>query len=111
MLSIADLKIAVIGLGYVGLPLIVEFERKVLVVGFGIYQKRIDELKSGQDYVLKGCQKELRQADQLGSLGDLKPYIALMYFSNRIEQFFDEMCLYKLRYFLNIKSSLLSLQR
>lgn len=46
MLFITDLKIAVIGLGYVGLPLAVEFGKKVPVVGFDIYQKRIDELES-----------------------------------------------------------------
>ena len=106
MLSIIDLKIAVIGLGYVGLPFVVKFKKKVCTVGSNIYQKKIDELKSGQDYVLKVCQKQLRQTDQLSSLEDLKSYSAL----NRINQFFDEMCLYKLRYFLNIKSSLL-LQR
>ena len=44
MLAIADLKIAIIGLGYVGLPLAVEFGKKVSVVGFDIHQKRIDEL-------------------------------------------------------------------
>ncbi|WP_257225569.1 hypothetical protein [Acinetobacter sp. YH12102] len=52
MLSIADLKKSVIGLGYVGLPLAVEFGKKVPVVGFDIYQKRIDELKSGQHHTL-----------------------------------------------------------
>lgn len=52
MLSIADLKIAVIGLGYVGLPLALECGKKVPVVGFDIYQKRIDKLKSGKDHIL-----------------------------------------------------------
>lgn len=45
MLSIADLEIVVIGLGYVGLPLAVEFGKKVHAVGFDICQKRIDEVK------------------------------------------------------------------
>jgi len=39
MLKLSDLKIAVIGLGYVGLPLAVEFEKKVPVIGFDIRQK------------------------------------------------------------------------
>ncbi len=65
MLSIADLKIAVIGLGYVGLPLAVEFGKKVPVVGFDIYQKRIHELKSGQDHTLEAFPKELKPTDQL----------------------------------------------
>jgi len=75
MLSIADLKIAVIGLGYVGLPLAVEFGKKVPVVGFDIYQKRIDELQSGQDHTLEVSPEELKQANQLGysaNLEDLK---------------------------------------
>ena len=75
MLSIADLKIAVIGLGYVGLPLAVEFGKKVPVVGFDIYQKRIDELKSGQDHTLEVSPEELKQANQLSysaNLDDLK---------------------------------------
>ncbi|MFH4126415.1 Vi polysaccharide biosynthesis UDP-N-acetylglucosamine C-6 dehydrogenase TviB, partial [Acinetobacter baumannii] len=45
-MQIAKLKIAIIGLGYVGLPLAVEFGKKVPGVGFDIYQKRIDELKN-----------------------------------------------------------------
>lgn len=75
MLSIADLKIAVIGLGYVGLPLAVEFGKKVPVVGFDIYQKRIDELKSGEDHTLEVSPEELQQAGQLSysaNLEDLK---------------------------------------
>lgn len=72
MLSIADLKIAVIGLGYVGLPLAVEFGKKVPVVGFDIYQKRIDELKSGQDHTLEVSPEELKQANQLSYSADLE---------------------------------------
>src|SRR5690606_14745875 len=75
MLSIADLKIAVIGLGYVGLPLAVEFGKKVPVVGFDIYQKRIDELKSGQDRTLEVSPEELAHSAHLtysANLEDLK---------------------------------------
>lgn len=75
MLSIADLKIAVIGLGYVGLPLAVEFGKKVPVVGFDIYQKRIDELRNGQDHTLEVSPEELKQATQLtysANLEDLR---------------------------------------
>src|SRR5690349_16484582 len=42
-------KIAVIGLGYVGLPVALAFARKVPTVGFDIRQRRIDELKAGHD--------------------------------------------------------------
>ena len=75
MLQLAELKIAIIGLGYVGLPLAVEFGKKVPVVGFDIHQKRIDELKSGQDHTLEVSKEELAQASQLGysaNLEDLK---------------------------------------
>lgn len=47
MLQLSDLKIAVIGLGYVGLPLAVEFGKKVPVIGFDIQQKHIQELQYG----------------------------------------------------------------
>ncbi|TLU53256.1 MAG: nucleotide sugar dehydrogenase [Chlorobium sp.] len=46
-------EIAVIGLGYVGLPLAVEFAKKYPVVGFDIKQERIDELRSGRDATLE----------------------------------------------------------
>ena len=44
-----DLKLAIIGLGYVGLPLALEFAKKKLVIGFDISKKRIKELNSGID--------------------------------------------------------------
>ena len=75
MLQLAELKIAIIGLGYVGLPLAAEFGKKVPVVGFDIHQKRIDELKSGQDHTLEVSKEELAQASQLSysaNLEDLK---------------------------------------
>ena len=53
MLQLADLKIAIIGLGYVGLPLAVEFGKKVPVVGFDINQSRVDELNKGEDSTLE----------------------------------------------------------
>lgn len=75
MLQLSELKIAIIGLGYVGLPLAVEFGKKVPVVGFDIHQKRIDELKSGQDHTLEVSPEELAQSTQLSysaNLDDLK---------------------------------------
>ena len=42
-------KIAVIGLGYVGLPLAVEFSKKYSVIGFDINEQRVNELKYGND--------------------------------------------------------------
>ncbi|MEN8352704.1 Vi polysaccharide biosynthesis UDP-N-acetylglucosamine C-6 dehydrogenase TviB [Acinetobacter towneri] len=75
MLKLSDLKIAIIGLGYVGLPLAVEFGKQLPVVGFDIQQKRIQELKSGQDHTLEVSPEELKQAMQLNfsaNLDDLR---------------------------------------
>ena len=57
-----DIKLAIIGLGYVGLPLAVEFGRKRPVVGFDINPARIDELKAGNDSTLEVTAEELRDA-------------------------------------------------
>ena len=54
--------LAVIGLGYVGLPLAVEFGKKYKVIGFDIHQKRIDELKEGYDRTLEVEKEELLSA-------------------------------------------------
>jgi len=48
-----SLEIAIIGLGYVGLPLAVEFAKRYPVVGFDIKQERVDELQSGHDATLE----------------------------------------------------------
>lgn len=57
-----DIKIGIIGLGYVGLPLAVEFAKKFPVVGFDIYQKRIEELEKGQDRTLEVSSEELKNS-------------------------------------------------
>jgi UDP-N-acetyl-D-galactosamine dehydrogenase len=59
MVTLENTKIAIIGLGYVGLPLAVEFGRKNSVVGFDINQARIDELKLGKDSTLEVERNEL----------------------------------------------------
>lgn len=56
---------AIVGLGYVGLPLAVEFGRKRAVVGFDINQRRIDELKVGNDLTRETTQDELAAAKYL----------------------------------------------
>src|SRR5690606_10500831 len=60
-----DIKLAIIGLGYVGLPLAVEFGRRREVVGFDINQKRIEELKAGNDFTLETTRDELAAAKHL----------------------------------------------
>jgi len=63
--SIQDLKLAIIGLGYVGLPLAVEFGKKHSVIGFDINKKRIDELNRGTDKTLEVTSEDLRSAKNL----------------------------------------------
>ena len=58
----APLKIAVIGLGYVGLPLAVEFGKQIPVVGYDILQQRIDELQSGHDRTHETSAEQLQSA-------------------------------------------------
>ena len=58
-------KIAVIGQGYVGLPLSVEFGKHRDVIGFDINSDRITELKKGNDYTLEVTKDELKQAKGL----------------------------------------------
>jgi UDP-N-acetyl-D-galactosamine dehydrogenase len=67
--------IAIIGLGYVGLPLAVEFGKKYKTLGFDINEKRIAELRSGVDHTLEVDKKELASAKQLtysNNVEDLK---------------------------------------
>jgi len=60
-----NLKIGVIGLGYVGLPLAVEFGKKYPTIGFDINQQRIAELQTGVDRTLETSNDELTEATQL----------------------------------------------
>lgn len=67
--------IGVIGLGYVGLPLAVEFGKKNKVIGFDINLARIEELKLGNDRTLEVTSEELAEAKMLtfsSSLDELK---------------------------------------
>ncbi|MDP5134923.1 Vi polysaccharide biosynthesis UDP-N-acetylglucosamine C-6 dehydrogenase TviB [Rheinheimera baltica] len=65
MKNIADSQIAVIGLGYVGLPLAVEFGKHYPTIGFDINKARINELNQGQDHTLEVSADELKLADKL----------------------------------------------
>lgn len=61
-MKLSEIKLAIIGLGYVGLPLAVEFSKKRQVIGFDISKKRISELKSGHDHTLETSETELKAA-------------------------------------------------
>ena len=64
-MNLDNKKIAVIGLGYVGLPLAVEFGKQRAVLGFDISTTRITELIAGQDHTLEVSTQELQQAVHL----------------------------------------------
>ncbi|WP_369819330.1 nucleotide sugar dehydrogenase, partial [Achromobacter sp. Root83] len=70
MLRIQEVKLAVVGLGYVGLPLAVEFGKKRPVIGFDINTRRIDGLKAGHDHTLEVSEAELAEATQLTYTAD-----------------------------------------
>ena len=70
-MNIENAKIAVIGLGYVGLPLAVEFGKRREVLGFDINVKRVDELKSGHDFTLETAPEELSEATGLSFTCDV----------------------------------------
>ncbi|MGB5299773.1 MAG: nucleotide sugar dehydrogenase, partial [Thiogranum sp.] len=75
MLMVDDAKVGVIGLGYVGLPLAIEFGKVMPTVGFDINTGRIDALRSGKDSTLEVDAVELAEAVQLSyssELDDLK---------------------------------------
>ncbi|MGE5384060.1 MAG: Vi polysaccharide biosynthesis UDP-N-acetylglucosamine C-6 dehydrogenase TviB [Omnitrophica WOR_2 bacterium] len=59
------INICIIGLGYVGLPLAVEFGKKYHVTGFDVNQRRIDELMKGHDRTLETSDKDLKEAVNL----------------------------------------------
>jgi len=79
-MKLSDARIGVIGLGYVGLPLAVEFAKKYPVVGFDISTPRIQELNSGHDSSLEVSDEELAAVkmtytDQLEQLRDCNVYV------------------------------------
>ena len=62
MTELSEIKLAIIGLGYVGLPLAVEFGKKRTVIGFDINPARIEALAAGQDVTLEVGKDGLREA-------------------------------------------------
>ncbi len=80
-MDLENARIAVIGLGYVGLPLAVEFGKRYPTVGFDISVKRITELSQGRDRTLEVDAETLRQSqqlsftDQLDAIADCNVFI------------------------------------
>ena len=66
-----QLKLAVIGLGYVGLPLAVEFGKIFDTIGFDVKKSRLDMLRAGNDTTLEISSGELASAVNLKYSGDI----------------------------------------
>lgn len=73
-------KIGIIGLGYVGLPLAVEFGKSMDVIGFDINESRIDELKKGYDRTLEVDEAELKSSTKLTFSTKLEELASANYF-------------------------------
>src|SRR5450756_1436154 len=69
--DLSNIKLAVVGLGYVGLPLALEFCKYRPVVGYDISTARIAALKAGHDSTLEVRDEELREAKRLRYTTDL----------------------------------------
>ncbi len=65
IINLDNIKLAIIGLGYVGLPLAVEFGQRRSVVGFDLNMRRINELKEGNDVTLETTKDDLAAAKHL----------------------------------------------
>ncbi len=72
MRQLESSRIAIVGLGYVGLPLAVEFGKRYDTVGFDIRAARVDELRSGHDHTLEVGAAELAAATHLKFSADLE---------------------------------------
>src|SRR3989339_1293881 len=83
--------LALIGLGYVGLPLAVEFSKKYKVIGFDINDRRIDELKKCKDRTLEVSSEELKEVKKLSytnKLEDLKQsYVFILTVPTPVDDF------------------------
>lgn len=71
-IELNNCKVGIIGLGYVGLPLAVEFGKKYNTLGFDINKKRIIDLTNGDDFTLECSSEELRSANHLSYSCDLE---------------------------------------
>lgn len=65
MNALENVKLCIIGLGYVGLPLAVEFSKKYPTIGFDLNSSRVSELRSGVDSTLEVSSAELKEAEHL----------------------------------------------
>ncbi len=71
MKELSKVKLCIVGLGYVGLPLAVEFGKKYRTIGFDLNVKRVEELSRGTDLTLEVSDEELREVAQLEFTTDI----------------------------------------
>ena len=79
-MNLSTLKIGVIGLGYVGLPLSVEFGKKYKTVGFEVNVERVKELQSGIDATLECSSEELKEAEFLSYSSNLDDLLSCNFY-------------------------------
>jgi UDP-N-acetyl-D-galactosamine dehydrogenase len=72
MLNLRNCRIGVVGLGYVGLPLAVEFGKHFETIGFDVNPRRVAQLRKGRDSTLEVSRRELRTAERLTFTTDLE---------------------------------------
>jgi UDP-N-acetyl-D-galactosamine dehydrogenase len=81
MNGLSNVKLCIVGLGYVGLPLAVEFGKKYRTIGFDLNSNRVDELNSGTDSTFEVSNVELREVHKLefttdaGAIADCNVFI------------------------------------
>ena len=81
MIKDEDLKLCIVGLGYVGLPLAVEFGKTIPTIGYDINSARVNELIAGTDITLETSENELKNAiylkytTKLAEIADANVYI------------------------------------
>jgi UDP-N-acetyl-D-glucosamine/UDP-N-acetyl-D-galactosamine dehydrogenase len=75
LLESSDIKICIVGLGYVGLPLAVEFGKKYETVGFDINEARLDDLRNGIDSTLELNKEQIKKANRLSFSNDKQDII------------------------------------
>ena len=84
-------KLAVIGLGYVGLPLAVEFGKKFEVIGFDVNKNRVDQIKKNEDTNLEISKKDFSESVHLNFsniIDDIK-YLSSKTRKDIIDSFFE----------------------
>lgn len=106
MIKLEEISIAVIGLGYVGLPLALELGKKYSVIGFDINQKRINSLKKGVDYTLEASYEDISSSTHILFSNNLEDIAAQNTFIVTVPTPVDENNFPDLTHLINASSML-----